>query len=91
MYKRQAQIQAEILLERAVARSDGSADPIAAQIAARTDAWRGKLKWDARLSELTTAALSSNHRSVRDSAIEVQLAAYGLAKKMCIRDSSIPR
>ena len=80
--RQKPQIQAEILLERAVARSDGSADPIAAQIAARTDAWRGKLKWDARLSELTTAALSSNHRSVRDSAIEVQLAAYGLAKNV---------
>jgi hypothetical protein len=87
--RQKPQIQAEILLERAVARSDGSADPIAAQIAARTDAWRGKLKWDARLSELTTAALSSNHRSVRDSAIEVQLAAYGLAKNLPTVDALI--
>lgn len=70
------QKQAEILLERAVARSDGAT----AQIEARVNSWRGQLKWDARLGELSTAALNSNDRRVQDSAIEVQLAAYGLAK-----------
>ena len=70
------QKQAEILLERAVARSDGAT----AQIEARVNSWRGQLRWDARLGELSTAALNSNDRRVQDSAIEVQLAAYGLAK-----------
>lgn len=87
--RQKPQIQAEVLLERAVARSNGGADQIATQIAARTDAWRGKLKWDARLGELVTAALSSNDRSVRDSAIEVQLAAYGLAKSVPTVDALI--
>jgi len=70
------QRQAEILLERAMARSEGAT----AQIEARVNSWRGQLQWDARLGELSTAALNSNDRSVQDSAIEVQLAAYGLAK-----------
>jgi hypothetical protein len=77
------QRQAEILLERAVARSDGATN----QIEARVDAWRGKLKWDARLGELTTAALNSTDRNVRDSAIEVQLAAYGLTKNQSTVDA----
>lgn len=74
--RQKPQRQAEILLERAVARADGATD----QIEARVDAWRGNLKWDAQLGELTTAALNSSDRNVRDSAIEVQLAAYGLSK-----------
>jgi len=49
-----------------------------AQIRARLENWRGKLQWDERLGQLTTAALNSNSRSVRASAVEVQLAAYGL-------------
>jgi len=77
------QRQAEILLERAVARSDGATN----QIEARVDAWRGKLKWDAQLGELTTAALNSTDRKVRDSAIEVQLAAYGLTKNQSTVDA----
>ncbi|HVR23708.1 MAG TPA: HEAT repeat domain-containing protein [Candidatus Polarisedimenticolia bacterium] len=77
------QRQAEILLERAVARSDGATN----QIEARVDAWRGKLKWDAQLGELTTAALNSTDRNVRDSAIEVQLAAYGLIKNQSTVDA----
>ncbi len=74
--RQRPQKQAEILLERAVSRSDGAAD----QIEARVDSWRGKLKWDAQLGDLTTAALNSSDQSVRVSAIEVQLAAYGLKK-----------
>src|ERR1022692_679189 len=74
--RQRPQKQAEILLERAVSRSDGAAD----QIEARIDGWRGKLKWDAQLGDLTTAALNSSDQSVRVSAIEVQLAAYGLTK-----------
>jgi len=78
--RQRPQRQAEILLERAVSRSDGTAAQSAAQIAARLDAWRGKLNWDAKLGELTTVALNSNDLSLRASAIEVQLAAYGLTK-----------
>jgi HEAT repeat protein len=74
------QKQAEILLERAVSHSDGAPDQIEAQIEARIDTWRGKLKWDSQLGDLTTVALNSSDQSVRASAIEVQLAAYGLAK-----------
>ncbi len=95
--RQRPQRQAEILLERAVSHSgEGTTetsvgtptetrDLSAAQIDARIDAWRGQLKWDAKLSELTTVALNSNDRSLRTSAIEVQLAAYGLTKN----DSSV--
>lgn len=74
--RQKPQKQAEMLLDRAVARSDGATD----QIEARVDSWRGKLNWDAQLGELTTVALNSNDEGVRGSAIEVQLAAYGLTK-----------
>jgi hypothetical protein len=70
------QKQAETLLELAVSNTDGSVE----QIAARVDRWRGKLKWTSQLSALTTAALNSRDMRVRESGIEVQLAAYGLAK-----------
>ena len=77
------QKQAEMLLERAVSGS-GAADAtevqVEAQIEARLDAWRGKLQWDSQLGDLTTVALNSSDRRVRASAIEVQLAAYGLTK-----------
>jgi hypothetical protein len=74
--RQRPQKQAEILLERAVSRSAGATD----QIEARIDGWRDKLKWDAQLGDLTTAALNSSDQGVRVSAIEVQLAAYGLTK-----------
>src|ERR1700733_13522345 len=79
------QAQAEILLERALARSDGAAG----QIESRVEGWRGKLVWNARLGELTTVALNSNDRSVRDSAIDVQLAAYGLPKNEATVDALV--
>jgi HEAT repeat protein len=98
--RQKPQKQAEILLERAVSRSDGAANQngdrdedsdsrintdqdksqAEAQIAARIDTWRGKLKWDAQLGQLTTVALNSGDPSLRASAIEVQLAAYGLTE-----------
>lgn len=77
------QEQAEILLERAVARSDGATS----QIESRIDGWSGKLKWDSQLGQLITAALNSNDRNVRDSAIEVQLVAYGLTKSQATVDA----
>ncbi len=83
--RQKPQRQAEILLELALARSDGATS----QIQARVSGWRGQLQWDARLGELSTAALNSNDRSVRDSAIEVQLAAYGLAKSQSNVDALV--
>jgi hypothetical protein len=88
------QRQAEILLERAVSRTDETpnqnnedrtATEIESQIKARIEGWRGQLKWDSQLGDLTTVALNSSDQSVRESAIEVQLAAYGLPKS----DSSV--
>jgi hypothetical protein len=78
--RRQPQEQAKILLERAVSRTDRDAAQTEVQIEARLDRWRGKLHWDAELGQLTTIALNSEDRNVRTSAIEVQLAAYGLAQ-----------
>jgi HEAT repeat protein len=77
------QKQAEILLQRVVNRSDAPAEgdsQTEAQIEAHVDAWRGKLKWDSQLGDLTTVALNSSDERVRASAVEVQLAAYGLSK-----------
>jgi hypothetical protein len=82
--RQRPQKQAEILLERSLIRSGGGGAQhqaeTAAQIEARVEGWRGKLKWDAELGELTTAALNSDDQNVRASAIDVQLAAYGLTK-----------
>jgi HEAT repeat protein len=75
--REQPQKQAEVLLERAVSRSDGATE----EIARRANRWRGKLQWDSQLGALTTAALNSSDLKVRASGIEVQLAAYGLAKE----------
>ena len=70
------QKQAEALLELAVAKSDGAVD----QISSRVERWHGKLKWNSQIATLTAAALNSNDLRVRESGIEVELAAYGLAK-----------
>jgi hypothetical protein len=83
--RQKPQRQAEILLERAIARSDDAQ----AQIESRVEKWRGRLKWDDQLSNLTTAALNSNDRNLQSSAIEVQLAAYGLTKSRANVDGLI--
>jgi hypothetical protein len=93
------QKQAEILLERAVSGSDESQDhdpdhnkdKSKAQIDARLEAWRGKLRMDKQLGELTTVALNSNDQSLRTSAVEVQLAAYGLTKRESTVDALVQR
>lgn len=72
----QPQKQAERLLELAVGNSDGAVG----QISSRVDGWHGKLVWDPQMASLTTAALNSNDTRVRESGIEVELAAYGLRK-----------
>jgi len=70
------QTQAEALLERAVGESDGAVE----QIMSRADGWRGKIQWSSQIASLTTAALASQDVQVRQSGVEVELAAYGLAK-----------
>ncbi len=87
--RQRPQKQAEILLERAVSHSDGSPNQIEAQIEARVESWRGKLKWDSQLGDLTTVALNSKDQSVRAAAIEVQLAAYGLTKTQSTVDALV--
>jgi hypothetical protein len=76
------QKQAEALLELAVGHNDGAVD----QISSRVDRWQGKVKWDPQIATLTTAALNSNDMRVRESGIEVELAAYGLAKNSASLD-----
>jgi hypothetical protein len=85
--RQRPQKQAEILLARAVSRNDGATD----QIQARLEGWHGKLHWDSQISDLTTVALNSNDQSVRASAIEVQLAAYGLSKNDSTADALVRR
>jgi len=66
----------QVTSELAVGRSDGAAD----QISSRVDRWQGKVEWNPQIARLTTAALNSSDMRVRESGIEVELAAYGLAK-----------
>jgi HEAT repeat protein len=70
------QNQAETLLELAVGHSEGAVD----QISSRVDRWNGQVQWNSQIASLTTAALNSNDMRVRESGVEVELAAYGLAK-----------
>jgi HEAT repeats len=70
------QRQAETLLELAVSHSDGAAD----QISSRVSGWPGKVRWNSQIATLTAAALNSDDLRTRESGIEVELAAYGLAK-----------
>ena len=76
------QKQAEALLELAVGRNEGAVD----QISSRVDRWRGKVQWSPQIATLTTAALNSSDLRVRESGIEVELAAYGLAKNSASLD-----
>ena len=70
------QKQAETLLELAVGHSQGAVE----QISSRVDHWQGKVQWNSQIASLTTAALNSNDMRVRQSGVEVELAAYGLSK-----------
>jgi hypothetical protein len=70
------QKQAETLLELAVGHSDAAMD----QISTHVDRWQGYVKWNSQIATLTTAALNSSDMRVRESGIEVELSAYGLAK-----------
>jgi HEAT repeat protein len=87
--RRKPQEQAEILLERAIAQRGALPAQTQAEIEARLYLWRGKLRWNAELGQLTSAALNSNDRSVRASAIDVQLIAYGLAENKSSVDALV--
>jgi hypothetical protein len=70
------EMQAESLLELAIGETSGAVE----QISSRVDGWRGQLRWNEQIATLTTAALNSRDMRVRESGIEIQLAAYGLGK-----------
>jgi len=76
------QKQAEVLLELAVSHTAGAVE----QISSRADRWNGKVEWDSQIASLTNAALNSNDMKVRESGIEVELAAYGLSKNSASLD-----
>lgn len=76
------QKQAEALLELAVGNREGAVD----QISSRVDRWQGKVQWSPQIATLTTAALNSSDMRVRESGIEVELAAYGLGKNSASLD-----
>jgi HEAT repeats len=76
------QKQAETLLELAVGHSQGAVE----QISSRVDRWHGKVQWNPQIASLTTAALNSNDMRVRESGVEVELAAYGLSKNTASLD-----
>jgi HEAT repeat protein len=73
-----AQRQAETLLEQSVGHSPGAVD----EISSRVNEWHGKVRWNSRIANLTTAALNSGDLRVRESGMEVELAAYGLSKNL---------
>jgi hypothetical protein len=70
------QRQAEFLLEQAVGDSTEAVD----QISSRADQWQGKIKWNSQIANLSTVALTSRDLRVRESGVQVELAAYGLAR-----------
>jgi len=76
------QNQAEALLELAVANSDGAVE----QIQSRVDHWHGRVRWNSQIASLSAAALNSKDMRVRESGVEVELAAYGLSKNSASLD-----
>ena len=80
------QSQAALLLERSINHYRGAND----QIAARVEAWRGKIKLDDRLNNLFMTALNSDDLRVRAAAIEVDIAARNLEKSSATVDRLEP-
>ncbi|HKF06706.1 MAG TPA: HEAT repeat domain-containing protein [Candidatus Sulfotelmatobacter sp.] len=70
------QKQAESLLEQAVGHTPGAVE----QISSHVNEWHGKVRWNSQIANLATAALNSDDMRVRESGVEVELAAYGLSK-----------
>jgi HEAT repeats len=79
------QRQAESLLEAAIARAPQAND----RIAERADSWRGQIAFTQDLNARIAAALDSNDYRVRESAVEVDLAAYNIAKTPASVDNLI--
>ena len=77
------QAQAEFLIERAINRYQGAT----AQIIARADKWRGRIELNERLNGLFMIALNSDDLNVRASAIELDLAALNVEKRVEAIDS----
>jgi hypothetical protein len=65
-----------------VGNNEGAVD----QISSRVDRWQGKVQWSPQIAQLTTAALNSRDMRVRESGVEVELAAYGLGKNSASLD-----
>ena len=78
-----AQGQAETLLKQAISHSPGAIEEISSNV----NRWNGQVKWNSQIASLTTAALNSDDMRVRESGVEVELAAYGLAKNAQSLDS----
>lgn len=74
--ERKEQKQAESLLEQAVGHTPGAVE----EISSRVSEWHGKVQWNSQIANLATAALNSDDIRVRESGVEVELAAYGLSK-----------
>lgn len=72
-----AQQQVERLLERAVNHYEGALELIGKSV----DSWYGQLELQGQLSSLLTTALNSNDLQVRGASLEIELAAYNLAKR----------
>jgi hypothetical protein len=72
------QKEAEALLEQAVRHSAVAVD----QISMRVDGWQGQVQWSPQIASLATAALNSDDIRVRESGVEVELAAYGVSKNL---------
>ncbi len=70
------QKEAEALLEQAVQHSAVAVE----QISTHVDGWQGQVQWTPQIASLTTAALNSDDLRVRQSGVEVELAAYGVTK-----------
>ena len=72
------QAQAEFLIERAINRYQGANE----QIVARAGGWRGKIELNDRLNSLFMIALNSDDLAVRAAAIELDLAALNVEKRV---------
>ena len=70
------QQQAELLLERSINHYRGAND----QIAARVNAWRGRITIEKRLRELFITAINSDDMTVRVAGIEIDIAGRDLVK-----------
>jgi hypothetical protein len=77
LHQQSPQKQAEFLLERAINHYDGANE----QIAERVEQWRLKrIKLTPQLNSLIIAAFNSDNLHVRESAVEIDLAAMNVAK-----------